>query len=147
MLPSRKPISPLYKLAIAFIVTGFMLTFILTRLHSDMEAAPPLTEHTFEHGQLIWSIDAYPAKVLTNNTFTINITDDSGAPIRDVTLAIKLDMLSMVCGDVSFQLTETAPGQYTGMGVPLMAGTWKATLVLDAGDQSYSIERHFQAVR
>jgi hypothetical protein len=56
-------------------------------------------------------------------------------------------MIGMVCGDVDFNMKEASPGLYTGEGIPLMAGMWKATLTIDSGDKTYTIERRLQAVR
>jgi hypothetical protein len=84
--------------------------------------------------------------VLHNNHFLIELTDLSGAPLQGAGLTVKLDMLNMICGDYEFNMTETAPGKYSGEGVPLMAGTWKATLTLVTGDHTYTIVRLLRAI-
>ena len=102
-------------------------------------------EHDFEIGHIEWSIDGYPAKVLKENTFTLDITGADGKPLTGAGLDVKLDMLAMLCGDVDFRLAEISPGTYTGAGIPLMAGTWKATLTLETNGRTYKIERLLQA--
>ncbi|CAM3929465.1 FixH family protein [Paenibacillus alkaliterrae] len=146
MLPQNKPLAPRIKLALAIIILGMAIAFLLTWLFSGKETAPQITEHAFESGNLIWSIEGYPAKALHENTFSLHVTNLNGAPFEGADLAIKLDMLGMVCGDVEFQMTEAAPGKYTGEGIPLMPGMWKATLTLEAGNQTYTLERRLEAV-
>ncbi|MBD2871195.1 FixH family protein [Paenibacillus arenilitoris] len=114
---------------------------------SAEEAAPPVTEHEFGHGRLVWTIDAYPAKALRDNAFTVTVTGPDGKPLHGAKLAVNLDMLGMICGDVDFAMTEVAPGTYAGSGVPLMAGTWKATATLESGGQTYTVSRLLKAVR
>ncbi|MNJ04530.1 hypothetical protein D3C73_1653370 [compost metagenome] len=55
-------------------------------------------------------------------------------------------MLGMLCGDMSFRLTEISPGTYAGEGVPLMAGKWAAILTLVNDGESFTITRHFKAI-
>ncbi|MNE82423.1 hypothetical protein D3C80_1791450 [compost metagenome] len=102
--------------------------------------------HSFSHGSITWSIEPYPAFALHENTFTLIVTDQQGAPLQSAELSVKLDMLGMLCGDMSFRLTETSPGTYTGEGVPLMAGKWAATLTLVNEGESLIITRHFKAI-
>ncbi|WP_051250861.1 FixH family protein [Paenibacillus harenae] len=136
---------PLLKLSVLIASVLMAVFIIVTWVRAGEEAAPPVTEHEFEIGQLVWSIDAYPAKVLHGNSFTVDVTGLYGIPLEGAKLAVKLDMLSMVCGDVDFQMTEIAPGKYTGEGIPLMAGTWKATLTLEEGGETFKVARLFQA--
>ncbi|RCW50303.1 FixH family protein [Paenibacillus prosopidis] len=144
MMPLNKSYAPIYKL---IAVTALLIVFALTWIQSSEEAPPPITEHSFEIGHAIWTIRPYPAKVLKNNTFTLELTDSAGTPLQGASLAIKLDMIGMVCGDVVFKMKEASPGHYTGEGIPLMAGMWKATLTIENGDKTYALERHLQAVR
>lgn len=146
MMTQNKPLASIYKFSIAFAVTALIIVLALTWLQSSEEAPPPITEHSFEAGHAIWTIHPYPAKALENNTFTLELTDSAGAPLQRASLAIKLDMIGMVCGDVVFKMKEASPGLYTGEGVPLMAGMWKATLTIESGDKTYTLERRLQAV-
>lgn len=110
------------------------------------EAVPPqTTEHAFGSGTMSWTIEDYPAKVLHENRFSVEITDAQGLPVQDAKVTVKLDMISMVCGDYVFEMTEEAAGKYAGDGVPLMAGMWKATLTLDTNEQTYEISRLLKA--
>lgn len=146
MVPQNKPLASIYKLSIAFAVTALLTVLALTWIQSGKEASPPITEHTFEAGHAIWTIRPYPAKVLQNNTFTLELTDSAGAPLQGAVLTVKLDMIGMVCGDVSFNIKEISPGLYTGEGIPLMAGMWKAALTIESGNKTYTLERRLQAV-
>lgn len=146
MMPLNKPLAPIYKLSIAFAVTALLIVLALTWIQSSEEAPPPTTEHSFVAGHAIWTIRPYPAKVLENNTFTLELTDSAGAPLQGASLTIKLDMIGMVCGDVVFKMKESSPGLYTGEGIPLMAGMWRATLTVENGDKTYTVERRLQAV-
>lgn len=112
---------------------------------SSISADSAMTLHRFDGGQLQWHIEDYPAIVLEGNTFRLTLTDASGEPLRGAELAIKLEMIDMECGDYDFTLTETDPGVYTGEGVPLMAGLWKATLAIN-GNEDTVISRTLKAV-
>ncbi|KRE39944.1 hypothetical protein [Paenibacillus sp. Soil522] len=146
MLPQHRPISPLFRFICIFVVIALFAGIAFTLLRDREEAPPPITEHAFESGHAIWSIDDYPAKVLHSNHFLIELTDLSGAPLQGAGLTVKLNMLNMICGDYEFSMTETAPGMYSGEGVPLMAGTWKAALTLVTGDHTYTIIRVLRAI-
>lgn len=146
MQPQYRPISPLFRFICIFVAISLLAGIAFILLRDRGEAPPPVTEHAFESGHAIWSIDAYPAKVLHSNNFSIELTDLSGAPLQDARLTVKLDMLNMICGDYEFSMTEIAPGRYSGEGVPLMAGTWKATLTLVTGDHTYTIVRLLRAI-
>lgn len=146
MMPQNKPLALIYKLSIAFAATAILIGLALTWLQNSEEITPPITEHSFEVGHAIWMIRPYPAKVLQNNTFTLELTDSDEAPLQGASLAVKLDMIGMVCGDVVFKMKEVSPGIYTGEGIPLMAGMWKAMLTIESGDKTYTIERRLQAV-
>lgn len=146
MQPQHRPISPLIRFICIFVAIALLVGIAFTLLRDSEEAPPPITEHAFESGHAIWSIDDYPAKVLHSNHFIIELTDLSGAPLQGAGLTVKLDMLNMICGDYEFSMTETAPGKYSGEGVPLMAGTWKATLTLVTGDDTYTIVRLLRAI-
>lgn len=142
----HKPQSSLLKFILIFIVLALVIGLTLSLLRKGDDTSPPITEHSFENGKAIWSIDGYPAKVLHNNQFKIELTDLTGTPLHGADLAVKLEMLDMVCGDYDFKMTEAAPGTYTGEGVPLMAGTWKATLTLKTTDRTYTIVRLLRAI-
>lgn len=146
MQVQKKLLTPIYKFSIGFVIIALLIGGAVSWLRSGEEPSKPITEHDFDSGHVSWSIEDYPAKVLQDNLFILKLTDLSGAPIQEAKLNIKLDMLQMNCGDFIFNLTETEPGQYEGQGVPLMAGMWKATLTLQIADQSYTINRHLQAV-
>ena len=141
----RKKLPPAPKRMLVFVLAALIIAAALIWIFAGREAAPPVTEHDFELGHIEWSIDGYPAKVLKENTFTLDITGADGKPVTGASLAVKLDMLAMLCGDVDFRLAEISPGKYTGAGIPLMAGTWKATLTLETNGQTYKIERLLQA--
>lgn len=121
------------------------LVAVLLLRPSSISADSAMTEHLFKGGQLQWHIEDYPATVLEENSFRLTLTDASGEPLSGAELAIKLEMIDMVCGDYDFTLTETAPGVYIGEGVPLMAGLWKASLTIN-GDQNGVISRTLKAV-
>ncbi|WP_054028881.1 FixH family protein [Bacillus sp. FJAT-28004] len=146
MKTEQKPNFNLIKFSLLLLVLAVVVGVVFTWLRKGDELSPPITEHRFDNGEATWSIDAYPAKVLHNNLFKIELTDLSGAPLLGAEMSVKLEMLDMVCGDYEFKMTEAAPGTYTGEGVPLMAGTWKATLTLKTGDHTYTINRMLRAV-
>ncbi|MCR2805521.1 FixH family protein [Paenibacillus soyae] len=120
------------------------IVMLLVRPQST-SADSAMTEHSFAGGHLVWEIQDYPAAVLAENTFLLTLKDAGGQPIQNASLAVKLEMIDMVCGDYDFVLTEVAPGVYTGEGIPLMAGLWKATLTID-GAEDPSISRTLKAV-
>ncbi|WP_139998563.1 FixH family protein [Paenibacillus paridis] len=147
MLSEPKSRTSLFKYALMLIALAIVIGLGIVWLQSSNEAAPPMTEHTFDSGHAIWSIADYPAKALHENRFEISLTDQAGAPLEGATLSVKLDMVNMICGDYAFAMTEVAPGKYAGEGVPLMAGTWKATLTLDTKNkEEYTIVRLLRAV-
>jgi hypothetical protein len=146
MQPKHKSLSPLYKFVFLLIAIALLAGLALTWLRQRDKAPPPISEHTFESGHAIWSIAPYPAKVLRGNSFLIELADDSGAALQGASLSVKLEMLDMVCGDYEFKMTEASPGKYEGKGVPLMAGTWRATLTVEKGAQTYTIVRLLKAV-
>ncbi|WP_169082965.1 FixH family protein [Paenibacillus sp. PL91] len=146
MQPPYKSLSPLYKFIILLIAIALLAGLTLTWLRHRDKAPPPISEHTFESGHAIWSIATYPAKALRENRFLIELADESGAALHGASLSVKLEMLDMVCGDYEFKMTEASPGKYEGEGVPLMAGTWKATLTVDTGAQTYTIVRLLKAI-
>ncbi|RJX40684.1 hypothetical protein D3P09_01310 [Paenibacillus pinisoli] len=112
---------------------------------SSISADAAITIHSYNNGQLEWHIVDYPATVLAGNTFQLKLTDAAGAPVEGAQLDIKLEMIGMVCGDFDFSLGETAPGIYSGEGVPLMPGLWKASLTI-IGDGDSVITRTLKAV-
>ena len=136
---------PLYKFIFILIVAALVAAISLAWLRKNDEPPPAVTDHDFDSGHAIWSIDGYPAKVLKDNRFVIELTERSGAPLTGAELAVKLEMLDMVCGDYEFTMTEAAPGIYEGDGVPLMAGMWKATMTLKTGSHTYKIVRLLKA--
>lgn len=146
MLPHHKEHSSLFKFVFFFIIIALLAGIAFIWLRPGDEAPPPVTEHAFEEGNIIWTIDAYPAKALHRNSFIIDLTDLNGSPVKGASLHVKLEMLDMVCGDYEFNMDESAPGKYEGDGVPLMAGTWKATLTLEMSDHTYTIVRLLRAV-
>jgi hypothetical protein len=147
MMTELKTRASFLKYVVIFAGLALLIGLAVTWLRSGETAPPKVTEHIFESGHAAWSIDTYPAKVLHENHFVIDLTDQSGAPLQGAALSVKLDMVNMVCGDYAFKMTEIAPGKYTGEGVPLMAGTWKATLSLVTETQKeYTIIRLLSAV-
>lgn len=132
-------------LMFALVGTAAIVIAALLLRPSAISADSAITEHRYDNGRLQWQIEDYPAIVLQGNTFRLTLTDAGGEPLRGAELAIKLEMIDMECGDYDFRLTETSPGVYTGEGVPLMAGLWKATLTID-GDQASAISRTLKAV-
>ncbi|OBZ16991.1 FixH family protein [Bacillus sp. FJAT-26390] len=146
MQPKAKSTSPLYKFLFLLIGAALLVAAAFTLLSEPSDAAPPITEHALGSGHAIWSINPYPAKVLRGNRFLIDLTDESGAALQGASLSVNLEMMDMVCGDYAFKMTEASPGQYSGDGVPLMAGTWKATVTVQTGDQTYTIVRMLKAI-
>lgn len=146
MLPQNKPTAPIF--TFTFIIAIFLLIIglALAWLCPSEETTPPVTEHEFEHGHAIWLIASYPAKALQSNSFYLDLTDLTGAPLQGANLAVNLEMTGMVCGDYEFKMTEVAAGKYSGEGIPLMAGIWKATLTLEANDETYTIVRRLKAI-
>ena len=59
-------------------------------------------------------------------TLTVGVTDEHGAPVDDVTVAVKARHLDMDMGEFPHDALQTAPGTYTaervGMG---MGGNWQ----------------------
>ncbi|MEK3882266.1 hypothetical protein [Paenibacillus sp. PL2-23] len=130
-------------LVLAFASAAAILLAMLLMRPQASAADAAATRHTFEGGQLLWELEAYPAKVLAPNTFRLTLTDTEGEPLRGAALSIKLEMLDMLCGDYHFQLSESLPGVYMGEGIPLMAGLWRATMVMEGADEPLS--RTFRA--
>ncbi|MFF2888192.1 FixH family protein [Paenibacillus sp. NPDC057967] len=130
-----------------FFVTGIAVVamIVLMLRPQAISADAAITVHSYNGGQLEWNIVDYPATVLASNTFQLKMSDASGNPLQGAQLDIKLEMISMVCGDFDFSLTETAPGLYSGEGVPLMPGLWKASLTID-GDRDAIVTRTLKAV-
>jgi hypothetical protein len=146
MQPQTKRTSPLYKFLFLFIGAALLAAIAFILLSKPDNAPPPITEHALGSGHAVWSINPYPAKVLRDNRFLIDLTDETGAPLQGASLSVKLEMMDMVCGDYAFKMTEASPGKYSGDGVPLMAGTWKATVTVQTADQTYTIVRLLKAV-
>ncbi|MFC4775293.1 FixH family protein [Paenibacillus sp. GCM10023252] len=116
-------------------------------MRSSQTDAPPKTSHQVGDWRAEWSIGPYPAKVLEANTFTIRMVNSEGKPMQGAVIAGKLDMVGMVCGNVAVELKETSPGVYVGEGVPLMAGTWSASLsVMSQDGTSTTMIRRFKTV-
>lgn len=145
MDPQNNPLKPIRKYALALVIITLIIAGLLIWLRSGDDASPAMTEHSFDGGHALWSIQPYAAQVLHNNTFTLELHDQAGAPLQGADIAVQLDMLHMVCGDFTFKMTEMTPGFYQGEGIPLMAGTWKATSTLQIGDETYTLVRHFKA--
>lgn len=130
-----------------FLASILVLAFIWLLRPSWTSADSAVTEHAYGDGKLQWSIADYPATVLSGNTFTLTLSDEDGKPFEGVEMIVKLEMLGMICGDYHFEMSETAPGVYTGEGVPLMPGLWKATVTIQGNDNNIaSISRTFKAV-
>ncbi|MDQ0116672.1 FixH family protein [Paenibacillus harenae] len=138
--------TPIYKWLLALLAAAVIVTAAFTWLQTTEAAPPAVTAHSFGEGSVTWEIGRYPAKVLELNDFRLTLNTSSGAPLQNAHLSIVLDMIGMNCGNYSFELTETAPGVYEGEGMPLMAGTWKATLSLETAEGSYTIARRLTAV-
>lgn len=145
MISVPKEHAPFIKYTFIFLLLVLLVSVAFIWLRSGDKPTPPITEHKFELGQAVWAIDAYPAKVLHENHFEVDLTDRTGAPVQGAILSVKLEMLNMVCGDYEFQMTEASPGKYSGEGIPLMAGTWKATIKLEKDEHSYTLVRLLQA--
>lgn len=131
-------------LALALVGLASVAIVILLVRPQSTSADSATTEHSFAGGHLMWEITDYPAAVLAENTFRLTLTNESGQPLQDADLAIKLEMIDMVCGDYEFNLTEIESGVYTGEGIPLMAGLWRATLTID-GNEDVKISRTLKA--
>jgi len=139
MLKQAAAWKPLTKFALLTLVIAVLisLSFIWDRFAG---AATPLSSiQSFDEVQIHWTMNPSPAKALQNNTFTLTIEQLNGEPLIGAAASIRLDMISMDCADVIFQLIETAPGVYEGEGLPLMAGMWKAYLTLTTNEEAYSL--------
>ncbi|MGO4543991.1 FixH family protein [Paenibacillus sp. 2TAB23] len=145
MQPNDKFRTSYLKFFLIFFLLVLLIGFAIWWFQQDEAVPPQTTEHAFNSGTISWTIAEYPAKVLHENQFTVDIKDIQGFPVHDANITVKLDMLSMVCGDYVFEMTEEASGKYTGDGVPLMAGIWKATLTLETKEQTYEISRLLKA--
>ncbi|MHA6484279.1 hypothetical protein ACX1C1_20505 [Paenibacillus sp. strain BS8-2] len=144
---SRKKRLTIYMLwAIVTIIIAAGL-FTLLRASSASAADPAFTSHQFADVQIQWNIQQYPAVVLENNGFRIELLDSAAQPFADAQVHIKLEMLDMLCGDYDFELRETSPGIYEGDGVPLMPGLWRAiaTIQPESGTP-FEIRRTLKAV-
>ncbi len=128
--------------AAALVVAGAVFA-----LQKDTAVASATTEHSFSGGQMQWAIADYPALALEENTFILTVADEEGNPLTGASMVIMLEMMNMICGDMSFELHEIAPGKYSGEGIPLMPGTWRAVLKLDHNGQATTVERLLTAVR
>lgn len=148
MLPQNKPLKSSNKLTILFLLIALLIGIALFWLFSDKDGAsvPAMTEHDFKNGHAVWTINPYAAKVLHENTFTFQVTDITGAPLQGAAISVQLDMIGMVCGNYNFDMKESSPGVYKGEGVPLMAGTWKATLTINKDKETYTVIRRLMAV-
>lgn len=53
------------------------------------------------------------------------------------TIKVTLDMLTMDCGTIEFNLSLNEQGQYEGEGIPVMKGVWVATAtIVDNEDEA-----------
>jgi len=74
------------------------------------------------------SFASYPVKKLGRNLFQVKLTDSTGEPASGYTVSASLTMPDMGCGEVTFSLTEVAPGSYEGISTPWMVGRWETTV-------------------
>ncbi|CAM4271308.1 hypothetical protein FHS16_002048 [Paenibacillus endophyticus] len=146
MQPNDNVRTSYLKFFLIFFLLALLIGFAFWWFQQDEADPPQTTEHAFDSGTIRWTIEDYPAKVLHDNQFTVEIKDTQGFPVHDANIKVKLDMLSMVCGDYVFEMTEVATGKYGGDGIPLMAGIWKATLTLESNEQTYEISRLLKAI-
>lgn len=136
-------------LPIVILIFG-VFYFFQDTLHPSAkeESLPVTTEHLQADLQAIWTVTPAPAKVLTPNTFIIELADKDQLPITGAELSVKLSMIGMFCGDMNFTLQEQQPGTYIGEGYPLMPGDWQAKLSIKLGQEKpVSLFREIKAVR
>jgi hypothetical protein len=136
-----------YMLWAAAILLIAIVIYLATLSLSAGAADSATTLHDRPGMQIEWSIEQYPAVVLQPNPFVLVLRDDFGEPLTDSVINVKLEMLNMLCGDYLFDMQETSPGQYEGDGMPLMAGLWRATAVIEpANGDPFTISRTLKAV-
>jgi hypothetical protein len=141
---NRMMLYGLWAVAIIFLAAAL---FAVLRSSPAAAADPASTKHQQAGMTLEWSISRYPAVALSDNGFRLQMLDASNQPLSGAKIAVKLEMLDMLCGDYAFELRETSPGVYEGEGVPLMPGLWRATATVQPADgDSFQVDRTLKAV-
>ncbi|UVI32595.1 FixH family protein [Paenibacillus spongiae] len=109
------------------------------------EAPPATILQTVDGLKAEMTLGTYPVKRLQSNDFTVKLSKPDGMPASSYKLHVRLSMSNMVCGVVSFELKEIAPGVYNGDAVPLMAGIWDAAVEADNGERTVMFNRKLKA--
>lgn len=88
-----------------------------------------------------------PALILKENEFRVTVKDLNGTPVNQAKVGISLSMANMDHGDLKVAVTSLGNGSYTGKGIPVMAGEWIATVNVEDGGKSSTVNFYFQASR
>jgi hypothetical protein len=64
------------------------------------------------------------------NTFTVLLQDTHGRPVQQAHITVLTTMLDMVMGTGLAQLTEGAPGHFSGSTDLGMGGNWRLTMLI-----------------
>jgi len=148
--PARPFLLKLIIVAIAISVAflGLSLIYRVAWGTSKEEFTPITTEHQKNNVLAEWSINSVPAKVLTPNTFIIELQNNDRLPVTGAELSIELSMIGMLCGNMAFDLAEQHNGTYIGEGYPLMPGKWQAKLTIkQSNEETITFYRTIKAIR
>lgn len=66
------------------------------------------------------------AHTMKESAFTLTISHMSEEPVIGASLEVVLSMPGMFCGSFPAKVTETKPGSYVAVGIPVMRGEWQA---------------------
>ncbi|WP_426446946.1 hypothetical protein ACP26L_23720 [Paenibacillus sp. S-38] len=88
------------------------------------------------------------ARVLQENPLAVSVKDAAGSPVAGAEVLVAISMPVMFCGTSRSELSETAPGLYTGSGIPLMAGRQSAGVTVRLpGGEALQVSFPFAAER
>lgn len=77
-----------------------------------------------------------------DNDLTITVTGPDGAPVKDAAITIAVAMTTMDMGTAHPKVTNNGDGTYSANVSFTMAGSWRATVTVEAQGQSRAVQ-HF----
>ncbi|QJD83087.1 FixH family protein [Cohnella herbarum] len=101
------------------------------------------TDYSNEAVRISVTSNQEAAVAMSENSFTLQLTDAAGQPIRQANLKVQLLMPKMYCGIIMAQVSEQTPGSYLIKGIPVMQGKWNAEISLRIADQLIRVDHPF----